>query len=87
MTMRSEKNEKLLKVIDEAVATSSSSFEALDNILKWQKENDELIGMHFSIYPTSEDGTVDKEKVAEDLIAMMKCSANGDYENITHLEI
>jgi hypothetical protein len=52
-----------------------------------KQENDELIGMHFSIYPTSEDGTVDKEKVAEDLIAMMKCSANGDYENITHLEI
>ena len=32
--MRSERNEKLLKVIDEAVATSSSSFEALDKILK-----------------------------------------------------
>jgi hypothetical protein len=85
--MRSERNEKLFKVIDEAVATSSSSFESLDKIIKWQKEDDELIGMHFSIYPTSEDGKVDKEKVAEDLIAMMRCSANGDYEDITYLEI
>lgn len=33
MTMRSERNEKLLKVIDEAVATSSSSVEALDKIV------------------------------------------------------
>lgn len=85
--MRSERNEKLLKVIDEAVATSSSSIEALDKILKWKKEDNELIGMRFSIYPTSEDGTVDKEKVAEELIAMMRCSANGDYEDITYLEI
>ena len=85
--MRNERNEKLLKVIDEAVATSSSSIEVLDKIIKWKKENDELIGMRFSIYPTSEDGTVDKEKVAEDLIKMMRCSANGDYEKITHLDI
>ena len=87
MTMRNKRNKKLLKVIDEAVATSSSSVEALDKILKWRKENDGLKGIHFSIYPISEDGTLEKEKVAEDLIAMMKCSANGDYENITHLDI
>lgn len=85
--MKNERNEKLLKVIDEAIATSSSSVEALDKILKWQKENDELIGMRFSIYPTSEDGTVDKEKVAEDMIKMMRASANGEYKNITHLDI
>ena len=85
--MRSERNEKLLKVIDEAVATSSSLIEALDKILKWRKENDGLKGIHFSIYPTSEDGTADKEKVAEDLIKMMRCSANGDYKRITHLDI
>ena len=81
--MRNERNEKLLKVIDEAVATSSSSVEALDKILKWRKENDGLIGMRFSIYPTSEDGTTDKEKIAEDLIKMMRCSANGENKDIT----
>ena len=85
--MRNERNEKLLKVIDEAVASSSSSVEALDKILKWRKENDGLIGMRFSSYPTSEDGTVDKEKVAEDMIKMMRCSANGEYKDITHLDI
>lgn len=85
--MRNERNKKLLKVIDEAVASSSSSIEALDKILKWRKENDGLKGTRFSIYPTSEDGTLDKEKVAEDLIKMMRCSANGDYEIITHLDI
>ena len=87
MKMRSERNEKLLKVIDEAVATSSSSVEALDEILKWRKENDGLKGIHFSIYPISKDGTLDKEKVAEDMIKMMRCCANGDYEIITDLDI
>ena len=43
--------------------------------------------MRFSIYPTSEDGTVEKEKVAKDLITMMRCSANGKYKDITHLDI
>jgi hypothetical protein len=84
--MRNERNEKLLKVIDESVASSSSSLEALDKILKWKKENG-VIGMRFSIYPTSEDGTVDKERVAKDLITMMRCSANGEYKEITHLDI
>jgi predicted nucleic acid-binding Zn-ribbon protein len=87
MTMRNERKEKLLKVIDEAVASSSSSIEALDEILKWRKENDGLKGIHFSIYPTSEDGTLDKEKVAEDMIKMIRCMANGDYEIITDLDI
>jgi hypothetical protein len=87
MTMRNERKEKLLKVIDEAVASSSSSIEALDEILKWRKENDGLKGIHFSIYPISEDGTLEKEKVAEDLIKMMRASANGDYKRITHLDI
>ena len=85
--MRSERNEKLLNVIDEAVASSSSSFEALYKILKWQKENDELIGMRFSINPTSGDEKFYKEKVVEDLIKMMRASANGKYKDITHLDI
>jgi hypothetical protein len=78
------RNEKLLKVIDEAVATTSSSVEALDTILKYKKENEDLIGINFSIYPISEDGILDKEKVAKNLITMMRCSANGDYKDITH---
>ena len=82
--MRSEKNEKLLKVIDEAVVSSSSSVEALDKILKWRKENDGLKGINFSIYPTSEDGMVDKEKLAHDLIIMMRASANRKYKDITN---
>ena len=35
--MINEKNEKLLKVIDEAITSSSSSVEALDKILKYKK--------------------------------------------------
>lgn len=85
--MRNERNENLLKVIDEAVATSSSSVEALDKIIKWKKENEDLIDMHFSIYPTSNDETINKEKVAKNLITMMRCSANGDYEDITCTEL
>jgi hypothetical protein len=79
------KNEKLLKVIDEAVATSNTSIEALDKIIKWKKENEDLIGVHFSIYPTSEDETVDKEKVAKSFITMIRCSANGDTEELNVL--
>ena len=56
-------------------------------ILKWRKENDGLIGIRFSIYQTSKDGTADKEKVAADLIAMMRCSANGNCKEITYLDI
>jgi hypothetical protein len=77
-------NKELVKFIDETVATSSSSVEALDKIIKWKKENEELIGVNFSIYPTSEDETVDKEKFAKNLITMMRCSANGDFEDITN---
>ena len=80
-------NNELVKFIDEVVASSKSSIEALDKIIKWKKENDGLIGINFSIYPTSEDDTVDKEKVAEDLIKMMRCSANGDYKDITNTEL
>jgi hypothetical protein len=79
------KNEKLLKVIDEIVATSSSSVEALDKIIKWRKENDGLKKIHFSVYPTSEDETVDEEKVAKSLITMMRCSANGDTKELNVL--
>lgn len=77
-------NNELVKFIDETVATSSSSVEALDKIIKWKKENEDLIGVNFSIYPTSEDETVDKEKFAKNLITMMRCSANGDFEDITN---
>lgn len=47
--------------------------------IKWKKENEDLIDMHFSIYPTFDDETVDKEKFAKNLITMMRCSANGEY--------
>ena len=77
-------NNELVKFIDETVTTSSSSVEALDKIIKWKKENEDLIGVNFSIYPTSEDETVDKEKFAKNLITMMRCSANGDFEDITN---
>lgn len=73
------RNEKLLKVIDEFVSTSKSSVEALDKIIKWKKENENLIGMNFSIY----DESVDKEKAAKNLITMMRCSANGEYEEVS----
>ena len=85
--MINEKNEKLLKIIDEAITSSSSSVEALDKILKYKKENEGLIGMNFSIYPISEDGTIDNEKAAKNLITMMRCSANGEYEDITCTEL
>ena len=78
--MINEKNEKLLKVIDEAITSSSSSIEALDKILTYKKENEGLTGVNFSIHPISEDGIIDKEKVAKDLITMMRCSANGEYK-------
>lgn len=77
-------NKELVKFIDETVATSSSSVEALDKIIKWKKENEGLVGVNFSIYPISEDRTVDKEKYAKNLITMMRCSANGDFEDITN---
>lgn len=77
-------NKELVKFIDETVATSSSSVEALDKIIKWKKENEGLVGVNFSIYPISEDETVDNEKYAKNLITMMRCSANGDFEDITN---
>lgn len=78
------RDEKLLNVIDESVATSSSSVEALDKIIKWKKENEKLVGINFSIYQISEDRTINKETFAKNLITMMRCSANGDLEVINH---
>lgn len=80
-------NKELVKFIDEAVASSESSMDALDKIIKWKKENDGLIGINCSIYPTSEDDTFDKEKVAHDLIKMMRSSANGDIKDITNTKL
>lgn len=80
-------NKKLVKFIDEAVASSKSSIEALDKIIKWKKENDGLIGIHFSFFPTSENGVVDKENDAEILIKMLRGSANGEYKDVTNLPL
>ena len=77
------KNLELLKVIDEALASTSNSVDALDKILKYKKENG-LTGFHFSMYPKGDinETLLDNEVIASKIIAIMKENASGKTKEV-----
>lgn len=89
MSKTTHKDPELLKVIDEATASTSNSVDALDKILNYKKENG-LMGFHFSIYPKGDinETLPDNEAIANEIIAIMREHAAGKTEedDITHME-
>jgi hypothetical protein len=89
MNKTTHEDPELLKVIDEATASTSNSIDALDKILNYKKENG-LMGFHFSIYPKGDinETLPDNEAIAREIIAIMKEHAAGKTEevDITNME-
>jgi hypothetical protein len=56
--------------------------EKLEKILKIKKEEDGLIGFHFSCFP-KEGQDVSNENIAKDLCIMILASAEGRYKDVT----
>jgi hypothetical protein len=89
MNKTTHEDPELLKVIDEATASTSNSIDALDKILNYKKENG-LMGFHFSIYPKGDinETLPDNEAIAREIIAIMTEHAAGKTEevDITNME-
>lgn len=79
---------ELLEVIDKAISENpNSSVAALDAVIKFEKENRDLIGMHISFDPfaaVDEDENAEMEKRAKAVLAMIRASAAGEYEDVTN---
>ena len=56
--------------------------EKFEKILKIKKEEEGLIGFHFSCFP-KEGQNVSNEDVAKDLCMLILASAEGRYKNVT----
>ena len=89
MNKTTHEDPELLKVIDDAIVSTSNSVDALDKILKYKKENG-LIGFHFSIYPKNDinETLPNNEAIASEIIAIMKEHASGKTKevDITNME-
>ena len=74
---------ELVKIIDEAIASTSNSVDALDKILNYNKENG-LMGFHFSIYPKNDinETLPDNEAIAREIIAIMREHASGKTKEV-----
>ena len=83
MNKMAHKDLELLKAIDEAVASTSNSVDALDKILNYKKENG-LIGFHLSMYPKGDinETLPDNEAIASEIIAIMKEHASGKTKEV-----
>ena len=79
------KDNELLHVIDTSLAECSTKIEALKRILKFKVDNRGLI-YNEQNYSWMDDD-IDLEDIASEYIGMMRCSANGDFTDITHLDI
>ena len=79
------KDTELLHVIDASLAECSTKTEALKRILKFKADNRGLIyNEQNHLWMDDND---DIEEIASKFIDMMRCEANGDYKDITHLDI
>lgn len=74
---------ELVKIIDEAIASTSNSMDALDKILNYRKENG-LTGFHVSMYPKGNinETLPDNEAIAREIIAIMKEHASGKTKEV-----
>ena len=78
---------ELVKIIDEAVSSTTNSIEALDKIINYKKENG-LKSFHISLYPKDEK-ELDKESVASEIITIMREQASGKIKlvDITNVDL
>ena len=85
---------ELLTVIDESIGDSSSYVEALDKVIKWEKENRGLKGFHVSA-PLDvmcgtrkvEDPADEANKMAHDVLMMHRAGALGKWKEISGEEL
>ena len=85
---------ELLTVIDESIGDSSSYVEALDRVIKWEKENRGLKGFHIST-PLDvlcgtrkvEDPEKEAEEMARGVLLMHRAGALGQYKEISGDEL
>lgn len=92
--MEKKIDEELLKVIDEAISSSPNYVDALDKVIKWEKENRGLKGFHVSAPLDVMCGTrkvEDPEKEAEELargvLLMHRAGALGKWKEISGEEL
>lgn len=76
--MKNERNEKLLKAIDKAIATSKTYLEALDKIIAYKKTKG-LVSWHISIMPNDDS---DPEQIAKETIEIMREFAEGKCKEV-----
>lgn len=92
--MRKKIDIELLTVIDESIGDSSNYVEALDKVIKWEKENRGLKGFHIST-PLDvlcgtrkvEDPEKEAEEMARGVLMMHRAGALGQYKEISGDEL
>jgi len=85
---------ELLTVIDESIGDSASYVDALDKVIKWEKENRGLKGIHIST-PLDvmcgtrkvEDPVDEANKMAHDVLMMERAKALGQCKEVTGEEL
>ena len=85
---------ELLTVIDESIGDSPSYVEALDRVIKWEKKNRGLKGIHIST-PLDvlcgtrkvEDPEKEAEEMARGVLLMHRAGALGQYKEISGDEL
>ena len=85
---------ELLTVIDESIGDSPNYVEALDRVIKWEKENRGLKGFHIST-PLDvlcgtrkvEDPEKEAEEMARGVLLMHRAGALGQYKEISGDEL
>ena len=85
---------ELLTVIDKSIGDSPSYVEALDRVIKWEKENRGLKGIHIST-PLDvlcgtrkvEDPEKEAEEMARGVLLMHRAVSLGQYKEISGDEL
>ena len=85
---------ELLTVIDESIGDSPSYVEALDRVIKWEKKNRGLKGIHIST-PLDvlcgtrkvEDTEKETEEMARGVLLMERAGALGKWKEVTAEEL
>lgn len=89
-----EIDEELVKVIDDAMANSADYLEAFDKVIDFKKKHRGLRGFHASpsmdtfLNPKKDiDPKVEANKMAHDLLLMLRAQANGEVKEVPMSEL
>lgn len=84
-----EIDEELAKFIEESMSNSKDYCEALDKVIKWQKKNRDLIGIHIGApldvmcgQRKVEDPKEEANKIAKDTLVILLESARGKLKEV-----